>query len=166
MARGRQPQKVRGIRYREDRGLWEAIYKVSGRRVRKSFPSRGQAIEWLEIARGLRRKEGADVLPTSASEPLLTLAEKETRRQAKLNAITLGELCDDLKVYIAKHPTQYKDQLNPPRRLDRIKADLGDHSAAKLKPKEIEAWLDGLTNGHAQKGKGKLLADASETDIA
>jgi integrase len=157
----RQPQKVKGIRYRDDRGLWEAMYKVGSQRVRKSFADRGEAIAWLEIARGLRRKEGADVLPTSASEPLLTLAEKEARRQAKVHAVTLGELCDDLKVYIAKHPTQYKDQLNPPRRLDRIKADLGDRSAASIKPKEIETWLDGLTNGHAQRGRGKLLSDAS-----
>jgi len=65
--------------------------------------------------------------------------------------VTVGELGDDLKNYIAKHPAQYKDQVNPPRRLARIKAGLGDRYAAGLKPREIESWLDGLTNGHIQK---------------
>jgi len=32
--------------------------------------------------------------------------------------LTIGELSDDLKTYIAKHLSQYKDQVNPPRRLD------------------------------------------------
>ncbi len=141
--------------------MWEAMYKVNGRRVRKAFGDRGKAIEWLDIARGLRLKEGASVLPTSATEPLLTTTEKEARRQAQVNAISLGELCDDLKLFIKKHPTQYKDQLNPPRRLDRLKADLGDRPATSIKPKDIEVWLDGLMNLHAQRGRGKLLSDAS-----
>lgn len=161
MARGRKAEKVRGVRYRTDRDVWEATYKVDGHRVRKSFIDRNEAIRWLDVAKGLRLKEGAEVLPTSASEPLLTHAEKEARRHHKLHAVTVGELCDGLKNYIAKHPTQYKDQLNPPRRLDRIKADLGTRLAASIKPREIEAWLDGLTNGHTQRGKGKLLSDAS-----
>ena len=161
MPRGKQLQKVRGIRYRADREQWEAMYKVGGNRVRKSFRDRGEAIAWLEDARSLRRKEGSDALPVKATEPILTMAEKRAIREEKANRITLGELCDDLKVYIRKHPTQYRDQLNPPRRLDRIKADLGNRPAALIKPKDIEAWLDGLTNGHAQKGKGKLLSDAS-----
>jgi hypothetical protein len=89
------------------------------------------------------------------------MPEKKVLREGRVDQISLGELCDDLKSYIKKHPTQYKDQVNPPQRLDRIKTDLGDLSAANVKPKDIEKWLDGLTNLHAQRGHGELLADAS-----
>lgn len=165
MARGAKPQRVNGVYWREDRDAWAARYKVGGKLVRKVFgptpKDRQDAIAWLEDARSLKRKEGATALPVKATEPILTAAEKKAIQEAKASSVTLGELCDDLKVYIAKHPSQYKDQINPPRRLDRIKADLGDRPAASLKPKDIEAWLDGLTNGHSQRGKGKLLSDAS-----
>lgn len=142
------PGRVKGISYRSDRNPWEATYKVDGHRVRKSFIDRNEAIRWLDVARRLRLKEGAGILPTTASEPLLTHAEKAARVQANLNAVTVPELCNDLKDYIAAHPTQYKDQVNPPRRLDRIKAGLGDRIASGLKPREVEAWLDCLTNRH------------------
>lgn len=165
MAKGPRPQQVQGVYWREDREAWAARYKVNGKLVRKVFgpnpEDRKQAVAWLEDARSLRRKEGRDALPVKASEPMLTTAERKAIHERRANAVSLAELCDDLKVYIKKHPTQYKDQLNPPRRLDRIKADLGTRSAASIKPKEIEAWLDGLTNNHAQRGRGRLLADAS-----
>lgn len=165
MAKGPKPQDVHGVYWRDDREAWAARYKINGKLVRKIFgpnpEDRGEAIAWLEDVRSLKRKEGADALPVSATAPLLTMAEKKAFLEEKANRITLGELCDDLKDYIAKHPTQYKDQLNPPRRLDRIKADWGGRPAAGIKPKDIEAWLDGLTNGHAQRGRGKLLSDAS-----
>jgi len=157
--------KVRGVYWREDRNAWAAQFRVNSKLVRKVFgpnpEDRQQAIEWLEDARSLKRKEGAASLPVKATEPILTVEQKKALREEKASGVTVGELCDDLKDYIAKHPSQYKDQLNPPRRLDRIKADLGDRIAASLKPREVEAWLDGLTNGHTQRGTGKLLSDAS-----
>ncbi|WP_433972804.1 hypothetical protein [Tunturiibacter lichenicola] len=122
---------------------------------------RREAINWPEDARSLKRKEGAEALPVSAKKPLLTMEEKKAIRADRDTSVTLGELCDDLKVCIAEHPTQYRDQVNPPRRLDRIKAGLGDKPASSLKPREAEAWLDGLTNSHAQGGKGRPLSDAS-----
>jgi hypothetical protein len=73
---------------------------------------------------------------------MLTMAERKALHEAKAKRVTVRELCDDLRLYVAKHPTQYRDQVNPPRRLDRIKADLGERSAASMKPKEIEARLD------------------------
>ena len=167
MARGPKPQKIRGVYWREDRNAWAAQYRANGKLVRKVFgpkpEDRQQAVAWLEDARSLKRKEGANALPIKATEPILTMAEKKALREEKASGVTVGELCDDLKDYVAKHPTQYKDQVNPPRRLNRIKEGLGDRPAADLKPREVEAWLDGLTNGHTQKAKdkGKPLADAS-----
>lgn len=165
MQRGRKAETVPGVTWREDRQRWTAGYKVNGKWVRKSFGpksvDRQAAIDWLEDSRSLRRREGAEALPVSASEPLLSFAEKRAREEARAQSITLAELCDDLKAFVKSHPTQYKDQLNPPRRLDRIRCDLGHRPAAAVKAKEIEAWLDGLTNGHQQKGRGKPLADAT-----
>lgn len=165
MAKGPKPKRVSGVYWRDDRGGWAARYKVNGKLVRKVFGPNPEdhkaAIHWLEDARSLKRKEGADSLPVKATEPMLTLAERKAIQDARISSVTVGNLCDDLKTYIAKHPTQFKDQLNPPRRLDRIKAALGDRAAASIRPHEIEKWLDGLTNGHTQKGKGKLLSDAS-----
>jgi hypothetical protein len=113
--------------------------------VRKVFgpqpEDRREAIDWPEDARSLKRKEGAEALPVSAKKPLLTMEEKKAIRADRDTSVTLGELCDDLKVCIAEHPTQYRDQVNPPRRLDRIKAGLGDKPASSLKPREVEAWL-------------------------
>lgn len=125
-----------------------------GERVRGISAQAGwqNAVDWLEDARSLKRKEGRGALPVSATEPILTMAEKRVLREEKVDRITLGELCDELKGYIKKHPTQYKDQVNPPQRLDRIKTDLGDRPAASIWPKDIEEWLDGLTNLHAQRG--------------
>jgi hypothetical protein len=48
-----------------------------------------------------------------ATESLLTMAKRKALHGLKASTLTLGELCDDLKVYIAKHPTQFKDQLKP-----------------------------------------------------
>ncbi|WP_263377702.1 tyrosine-type recombinase/integrase [Granulicella paludicola] len=96
-----------------------------------------------------------------ATEPILTMAEKKVLQDQKASTLKLAELCDDLKKYIVRHKTQFKDQLNPPRRIDRIKADLGEISAASLKSKDVESWLDGLMNGHVQRGAGRPLADAS-----
>jgi hypothetical protein len=48
-----------------------------------------------------------------ATEPILTTAEKKALREEKASEVTIGELCDDLKNYIAKHLTQYKDRSIP-----------------------------------------------------
>src|SRR5580658_4427824 len=85
---GRKPAKVRGLKWREDRGTWEARYDVNGKRVRKSFTDRSEAIVWIEMARGLKHKEGLDSLPTSACEPLLTVAEKKAGRKEKVKIVT------------------------------------------------------------------------------
>jgi integrase len=143
---GRKPAKVRGLQWREDREVWEARYDVNGKRVRKSFADRSEAIVWLEMARGLKHKEGLDSLPTSATQPLLTVAEKKARREEQVNSITLGDLCKQYLTHIQNphNPERPKDQRNPPQRVAAIKAAFGDRPAASLKPYEIKDWLISL----------------------
>lgn len=158
MARGRKPAEVKGVYERPvGSGNYIIRYRQDGHDVRKTFgKNHAAAVAYLEKLRTIKRS-GDGFVPATAKDYVQTKAEKAER----LSAVTLGELCDDLKDYISKHPTQYKDQLNPPQRLDRIKADLGNRSASSIRPKDVENWLDGLVNAHAQKGKGKLLADAT-----
>ena len=143
---GRKPAKVKGLKWREDRGTWEARYDVNGKRVRKSFTDRSEAIVWLEMARGLKHKEGLDSLPTSATEPLLTVAEKKAMREEQVNSVTLGDLCKQYLGHIQNpnNPERPKDQRNPPQRVATIKAAFGDRPAASLKPYEIKDWLISL----------------------
>jgi len=165
MRRGPQPKEVQGVYWREDRNAWAARFKVNGKLIRKVFgpnsEDRIEAVAWLEDVRSLKRREGTESLPTRASEPVLTMSERKAIREERADRAKISELCDDLKAYIQSHPTQYKDQINATRRIDRIKAELGDWVAAKLRPKDVEAWLDALTNGHVQRGQGRLLSDAS-----
>lgn len=159
MPRGKKPAKVKGVYERPaGSGNWVARYKHAGHDVRKTFGSREAAVSYLEKLRTVKREEGG-LIPTTAKQVVRTRAE----RAEMIAGVTVAELCDDLKDYIAAHPTQYKDQVNPPKRLDRIKEGLGDLHAAALKPREVEAWLDSLTNGHTQKleKKGKPLSDAT-----
>ena len=83
----RKPKEVRGIKFRPDRGTWEAQYKADGSRVRKNFTDRESAVVWLETAKGLRHKEGVASLPSSAAEPLLTLAEKKELKEHRANSL-------------------------------------------------------------------------------
>ena len=165
MGRGPQPKQVQGVYWREDRTAWAARFKVNGKLVRKVFgpnpEDRLEAVAWLEDVRSLKRREGTESLPKKASEPVLTMSERKAIREEWADKVRISELCDDLKAYVQSHQTQYKDQLNACRRIDRIKVELGDWVAAKLRPKDVEVWLDGLTNGHVQRGQGRLLSDAS-----
>ena len=108
---GRKPAKVRGLKWREDRGTWEARYDVNGKRVRKSFTDRSEAIVWIEMARGLKHKEGLGSLPTSAIEPLLTVAERKAMREKQVNSVTLGRLCKQYLAHI-QNPYRYKSTLS------------------------------------------------------
>jgi hypothetical protein len=46
----RKPKEVRGIKFRPERGTWEAQYKAGGSRVRKNFPDHDSAVVWLETS--------------------------------------------------------------------------------------------------------------------
>jgi site-specific recombinase XerD len=158
----RKPAKVKGLKWREDRCTWEARYDVNGKRVRKSFNERAHAIAWLETARGLKHKEGLDCLPTSAAQPLLTAAEKKAIREERINGLTLNDLCDQYLTHIQNpnNPERLKDLVNPPQRIEVIKAAFGDRAAASIKPHEIKDWLIslGLAGGTLNRYKSTLSA--------
>ncbi len=142
----RKPKEVRGIKFRPDRGTWEAQYKAGGSRVRKNFLDHEAAVVWLETAKGLRHKEGIASLPSSAAEPLLTLAEKKELKEHRANSLLLEELCDQYLAHIRNpnNPERPKDQVNPPQRVGAIKEAFGERSAASLQAHEIKDWLISL----------------------
>lgn len=140
----RKPAPVTGV-YERVLGsdVWSARIRVNGKLVRKSFglgpKGRTDAIAWVEKARTIKRT-GEGVLPATAKRPVLTTAEVAVLGDA--SAITVGKLCDEFERYVNAHPEEYRDQLNPPKRIAEIKKAFGDRRAAKLKSSEIEAWLD------------------------
>ena len=158
----RKPREVRGIKFRTDRGTWEAQYKADGNRVRKNFPSRDSAVTWLETARGLRHKEGASSLPSSAAEPLLTLAEKRELRELRVNTLLIRDLCNQYLTHIQNpnNPERPKDQANPPQRVAAIKQAFGERSAVSLASHEVKDWLIslGLSSATLNRYKSTLSA--------
>jgi hypothetical protein len=56
----------------------------------------------------------------------------------------VGVLSAEFLKYVKAHPDEYRDQKNPPRRIDRIKTAFGERLAAELKTSEIEEWLDSV----------------------
>src|ERR1700734_4046418 len=142
----RRPKEIRGIKFRAERGTWEAQYRASGSRVRKNFLDHESAVVWLETARGLRHKEGVASLPSSAIEPLLTVAEKKELQVHRANSLVFGDLCDQYLAHLQNpnNPERPKDQVNPPQRLGVIKGAFGARSAVSIQPHEIKDWLISL----------------------
>jgi site-specific recombinase XerD len=133
-------------------GLWCARYRQDGKLVRKSFGrDRAAAIAWVEKARTIKRS-GEGIVPTSAKQPVLTLAELASIP----NKVSLGDLCDGLLKAIQDDPEAYRDQHNPPIRIGRIKHRFGSQLAASIRPHEIKTWISALKGP-----KGKQLAVAS-----
>jgi hypothetical protein len=159
---GTETSKGERLKWREDRRTWEARYDVNGKRVRKSFNGRADTIASLETARGLKHKEGLDYLPTSATQPLLTAAEKKAIREERINSLTLNDLCDQYLAHIKNpnNPERPKDLVNPPHRIEVIKAEFGDRAAASIKSHEIKDWLIslGLAGGTLNRYKSTLSA--------
>ena len=56
--------------------------------------------------------------------------------------VTVEFLCDEFLGYVKAHPDEYRDQKNPPRRINEIKSAFGNRLAAELKAPEIEEWLN------------------------
>jgi site-specific recombinase XerD len=130
-----KPKKVIGV-YEREPGSWCGRYRSpEGKLVRKSFgPDRRAAVDWVEDARVLRR---TGKLPESArrvKEP--SVQEDE--------AVTVAELCTAFLVYVQGHPEEYRDQKNPPRRIDEIDKAFEGRVAAEVTAPEIEGWLDGI----------------------
>jgi site-specific recombinase XerD len=155
----KKPKQVVGVYERDD--TWAARLRVHGKLVRKSFgrgpAARTAAIAWVEKARTVRRT-GEGVLPKTAKRPVLTTAEVAILGDT--GGITVGRLCDEFLSYVQKHPEEYRDQKNPPRRIAEIKASFGDRTASGVKSSGIEEWLDDvqedreLTNATINKLRG------------
>ena len=158
----KRPAPVSGV-YERTPGsdIWSARIRVNRKLVRKSFGrgprGRADAIAWVEKARTIKRT-GEGVLPATAKRPVLTTAEVAALGES--NAITVGRLCDEFDRYVREHPEEYRDQTNPPKRTAEIRESFGDRAVAKLKPSEIEDWLDkiqkqrSLANGTVNKMRG------------
>lgn len=140
----KQPKAVTGVYERvPGSDLWSARIRVDGKLVRKSFghgpKGRVDAIAWVEKARTIKRT-GEGVLPKTAKRPVLTTAEIAVLGNP--DAITVSRLCDEFVRYVKVHPEEYRDQINPPKRVAEIRKAFGERNAATLRSSEIEAWLD------------------------
>jgi integrase len=158
----RKAVPVEGVYEREEgSGFWYARFRVNGKLVRKSFGrNRPAAVRYVEKARTLRHS-GEGVVPDTAKRPVLTIPEMETLG----GIVTINELCDDYLAHIQDRPDLFKDQKNPPQRLDLIRAAFGNRPAASVRPFEIEDWLNKIerrsTRGNGEAGAKKPLKPAS-----
>jgi site-specific recombinase XerD len=104
----------------------------------------------VEQARRVRRT-GEGVLPRSAKKEIKVIAH---------GVVTVDVLCAEFLEYIQTHPEEYRDQANPPRRIEEIHKAFEGREAAEIKSPEIETWLDGvqedreLANGTINKLRG------------
>jgi integrase len=152
--------KVKGVYERIPcSNIWHVQYRLPsnngtpGKLVRKLIGTHKQAIDYLAKVRHIRAS-GDGVVPTTAREPARTTAEAKEHTQG----VMFGDLCDGLMKHIANNPTEYKDQRNPPQRIQRIKAAFGDRRAASIEPHEISEWLDEELKGLAPATKNRYKA--------
>jgi site-specific recombinase XerD len=74
--------------------------------------------------------------------------------------VTIDVLAAEFLEYVKSHPEEYRDQKNPPRRIEEIRKAFEGREAVEIKSPEIEAWLDGvqedreLANGTINKLRG------------
>jgi site-specific recombinase XerD len=144
MSKGRKKAAVEGVYQRGN--TWYVRYWKDDKDVRKSFKKdRAAAVAYAEEVRRIR-EERDGFIPTTAKELAMSTADikKKAIEDAISNAITVGRLCDEFKKYVEANPDEYRDQKNPPRRIDKVKAVFGDRAAESLKSSEIEDWLDQL----------------------
>src|ERR1700733_5341780 len=146
-----KPKKVMGV-YEREPGHWCGRYRPpQGKLVRKSFgPDRRAAVQWVEEMRVIRRR---GELPTSAKRANEPSIQKD-------EVVTVATLCTAFLAYITSHPEEYRDQKNPPRRIEEIRKAFEGRLAAEITPPEIEEWLAAvqedreLANGTINKLRG------------
>jgi integrase len=139
-------------------GVWYTRLRVNSKLVRKAIGTYAEAKAYIEKARTLRRT-GEGVVPDTAKRPALTFDELERAKQAEGGA-TVGKLCDDFLTYVKKHPKEYKDQRNPPFRVNLIRQEFGERPAASIRPRDIADWLDSI-EGKAPATLNRLKATFS-----
>ncbi|HZQ44654.1 MAG TPA: site-specific integrase [Acidobacteriaceae bacterium] len=134
----RKAKEVVGV-YELEPGLWCGRYRTpDGKLIRKRFGSdRKAAVAWVEEARTIRRNNAAEL-------PATAILHKQKKATAEPPKVTVGLLCDEFLRYVKSHPDEYRDQKNPPRRIEQIRTEFGDRPAETLKSSEIEEWLDSV----------------------
>ena len=98
--------------------------------MRRKIGGKQNTIDALVKVKGML-VSNSGVVPTSAKQPIQTFAEKRVAIKEKVAAdqgVTLGELCDGLLTQIRDNPEEYRDQLNPPFRIGRIKKAFGTYA--------------------------------------
>lgn len=153
----KKPKPVEGVYERiPGSGIWHARYRIDGKDVRKSFGrNRQEAIDYVRKAQTLKRN-GEGVVPSTARQPVRTFKEMNAAQEG----VTVGDLCDGLLKQIQANPQRYKDQKNPPQRLEAIKKAFGNRAAAGLKAFEVSDWLGSLKVAPATSNRYKAMFSA------
>jgi len=159
----RQAKKVAGVYEKyPGSGGWYIQYRLTaepgqkqGKLVRKKIGTRQKAIEYLNKVKHIRTT-GEGIVPETARTVARTFAEESGAG----DAVVFGTLCDGLSDHIRKNPTEYKDQRNPPQRIELIKKQFGYRQAASIKPYEIADWLSGLDLAPATRNRYKAVVSA------
>jgi integrase len=159
----RQARKVAGVYEKyPGSGDWYIQYRLTaepgqkqGKLVRKMIGTRQQAIDYLNKVKHIRAS-GEGFVPSSARQVARTFAEESV----VVDAVIFGTLCDGLRDHIRKNPTEYKDQRNPPQRIELIKKEFGHRQANSIKPYEISDWLSGLDLAPATRNRYKAVVSA------
>jgi integrase len=151
----REAKQVRGVyEHVKGSGIWYVRYRLDGKLVRKKIGSQAQAKSYLDKLNYVRAS-GDGVVPVSAKKVVRT-AKEIASDPAGSGQVTLGQLCDGLKAKIAADPEHYRDQYNPPRRIERIRGAFGDRLADSIRPFEITNWLSSLKTP-----KGQRISDGT-----
>jgi len=129
---------VKGV-YEREPGNWCGRYRgPDGKLVRKSFGlDRRAAVEWVEEAKVLRR---TGTLPSSAIQKKVVPVQKD-------DVVTVDTLASTFLTYVKGNPKKYRDQKNPPRRIEEIRKAFEGRVAAEITAPEIEDWLAGVRAG-------------------
>jgi integrase len=136
-------------------GIWYVRYRVKGKLVRKSIGKYQAAVNYHSKVKVLIRS-GEGHVPTTAKDTPKT--DRQIANQAlTVSGVTVSDLCDDLLTHIKERPEVYKDQRNPPDRIEAIRAEFGDRQAASIRPFEITTWLDSMKKRDSKKMKPATL---------
>lgn len=135
-------------------GVWYVRYRLNGKLVRKSIGTQRAAIDYHRKVKVLIRS-GEGFVPATAKGTPKTDTQLAKASASGSGGVTVSELCSDLLKHIAARPDAYRDQVNPPRRIEAIRAKFGSRAAESIRPFEISDWLDGMNRKPATINKMK-----------
>lgn len=140
-------------------GVWYVRYRKNGKLVRKALGKYQAAVDYHRKVKVLIRSGEGHVPGTAKDTPK---TDKELARLAVKTSggVTVSELCDDLLSHIQSRPEQFKDQRNPPDRIEAIRAQFGSREAATIRPFEISDWLDSMKRKPATLNRMKSVLSA------